>query len=172
MSISLYASAVPVIKQMLGSLDHILAKTETHVAATQSDPTALTSARLFADMFPLTRQVQIACDFAKAMAGRLSNSEVPRFDDSEQTLAELRALVAKTFDYVSSIEPSRFEGGEQREIVIRPGTEHERKFNGQTYLLSYAMPQFFFHITTTYDILRHNGVPLGKKDFLAGLAAA
>ncbi len=171
MSISLYASSVPVIKQMLASLDHILAKTEAHVAATQVDPARLTTAKLFEDMFPLTRQVQIACDFAKAMAGRLSNSEVPRFDDSEQTLPELRALVAKTLAYVGSIEPSRFEGGEQREIVIRPGTEHERKFNGQAYLLSYAMPQFYFHITTTYDILRHNGVPLGKKDFLAGAAA-
>ncbi|WP_283147624.1 DUF1993 domain-containing protein [Silvimonas soli] len=169
MSISLYAASVPVFKQMLGSLNDILAKAEAHATAKNIDPLVLLQSRLFPDMFALSKQVQIASDFAKGVSARLANVEVPAYEDTEQTFAELQARVAKTLAFVSSIEPSLFEGGETREIVLRPGTPKEKKFTGQAYLLSYGLPQFFFHVTTTYDILRSNGVELGKKDYMGAV---
>jgi uncharacterized protein len=166
MTLSMHAASVPVFRQMLGSLDNLLAKADSHAAERKIDPAALLQARLFPDMFPLLKQVQIACDFAKGVSGRLAGVELPVFDDSEQTFAELRALVAKTVAFVDGLDAARFDGSEDREIVLRPGTPKERRFVGQAYLLNYGLPQFFFHVTTAYALLRHNGVELGKKDYM------
>ncbi len=166
MTLSMHAASVPVFRQMLGSLDNLLAKAESHAAERKIDPAALLQARLFPDMFALLKQVQIACDFAKGVSGRLAGVELPVFDDSEQTFAELRALVAKTVAFVDGLDAARFDGSEDREIVLRPGTPKERRFVGQAYLLNYGLPQFFFLVTTAYALLRHNGVELGKKDYM------
>ncbi|MCY7313191.1 MAG: DUF1993 domain-containing protein [Pseudoxanthomonas sp.] len=162
----MYSASVPVFQQMLDSLDQLLAKAEAHVEARKLDPQALLQARLYPDMFPLLRQVQIACDFAKGVSGRLAGAEQPVFDDSETSFADLRALVARTLDFLGGLEPAAFEGSDTREIVLRPGTPKERKLAGQAYLLSYGLPQFFFHATTAYALLRHSGVEIGKRDFM------
>jgi hypothetical protein len=117
-------------------------------------------------MLPFTRQVQIAVDFAKGASARLAGVEIPQYDDTETTFAELQALLAKTLAFIGSITPDQVDGKEGIEIVLRPGTEKEKRLNGQAYLLSYALPQFFFHVTTAYDLLRHNGVEIGKRDFM------
>lgn len=166
MSDPLYTSSVPVFKQMLGALAAILAKAEAHAAERNIEPTALTQARLFPDMFPLGKQVQIACDFARGVSARLAGAEVPKFDDDEQTFAQLRDLIARTLGFIDGLAPAQFDGSAQREIVTRPGTPKERRFNGQAYLLSYGLPQFFFHVTTAYALLRHNGVEIGKRDYM------
>jgi hypothetical protein len=166
MTLSMHAASVPVFRQMLGSLDNLLAKAESHATERKIDPAALLQARLFPDMFPLLKQVQIACDFAKGVSGRLAGADLPVFDDSEQTFAELRALVAKTIAFISGLDATRFDGSEDREVVLRPDTPKERRFVGQAYLLNYGLPQFFFHVTTAYALLRHNGVELGKKDYM------
>jgi hypothetical protein len=166
MTTAIYANSVPVFKQMLGSLDELLAKAESHVADKKIDADALLQTRLFPDMFPFCRQVQIACDFAKSVPARLAGAEVPAYDDSEKTFAELRTRVAKTLAFVDGLAPEQFEGGEQREIVLRPGTPKEKRLVGQTYLMSYGLPQFFFHVTTAYALLRHNGVEVGKRDYM------
>ncbi len=166
MTISMHAASVPVFKQLLSALGEILAKAETHAADKKIDPNALLQARLFPDMFPLLRQVQIACDFAKGVCARLAGADVPVYDDKETTFEELRALVAKTIAYIDSLDAARFDGSESRDITLRPGTPKERRIAGQSYLLSYGLPQFFFHLTTAYALLRHNGVELGKKDYM------
>ena len=166
MSLSLYEVSVPVLKQMLGALGNILEKAEAHVAHKKLEPAALLQARLFPDMFPFTRQVQIACDFAKGMAGRLAGVDVPVEEDKEQGFAELRARVARTLAFVSALDAAKFQGAEARHIVLRPGTPKERSFNGQDYLLHYALPQFYFHMTTAYALLRHNGLEIGKLDYM------
>ena len=166
MTISMYAASVPVFQQMLGSLDGLLAKGEAHAIERKIDPQALLQARLFPDMFPLLRQVQIACDFARGVSSRLAGVELPAFDDQQQTFAGLRALIADTAGFVGSLEVARFEGSESREIVLRPGTPQERKIAGQAYLLNYGLPQFFFHVSTAYALLRHNGIEVGKRDYM------
>ncbi|MDQ3206292.1 MAG: DUF1993 domain-containing protein, partial [Pseudomonadota bacterium] len=123
-------------------------------------------ARLYPDMFSFQRQVQIACDFARGVTARLAGVEVPSNDDSESSFAELRALVARTQAFVESVGPEQMHESEQREIVTRPGTPKERRFDGQTYLLSYGLPQFFFHANAAYALLRHNGVEIGKRDYM------
>ena len=165
-SLSMYAASVPVVKQMLGALGKILEKAEAHVAAKKLEPAALLQARLFPDMFTFTRQVQIACDFAKGLSGRLADVPLPAFEDTEQSFAELRARVARTLAFVEGLEASRFEGSEARTIVLRPGTPQERSFEGRDYLLHYALPQFYFHVTTAYALLRHNGLEIGKLDYM------
>ena len=163
----LYSASVPVFKKMLNALDAILAKTEEHVAAKKIEPDALLQARLFPDMFPFVRQVQIACDFAKSVPARLAGVDVPSYEDNERTFAELRARIAKTLAFHAGIDAAKFAGSEGREIVLRAGTPRERKFaNGEAYLLSYGLPQFFFHLTTAYALLRHNGVEIGKGDYM------
>ena len=154
-TLSMYAASIPVFKQMLDSMNAVLAKAEAHAAAKNIDANALLQARLFPDMFPLIRQVQIAAEFARGVSARLAGVEAPKYEDNEQTFAALQALIAKSLD-----------GHEDREIILRPGTPKEKKFTGQAYLLSYALPQFFFHVTTTYAILRHNGVEVGKRDYM------
>ena len=166
MTLSMHAASVPVFKQMLGSLADVLAKAEAHAADRKIDPNALLQARLFPDMFPLVRQVQIACDFAKSVPARLAGADVPAYEDTEQTFAELQARIAKTLAFIDGLDAKAFDGSEQREIVLRPGTPKERAIGGQAYLLNYGLPQFFFHATTTYALLRHNGVEVGKKDFM------
>ncbi|HEY6986704.1 MAG TPA: DUF1993 domain-containing protein [Rhodanobacteraceae bacterium] len=163
----LYSASVPMFQQMLGALDKILGKTEKHVADHKIEPDALLQARLFPDMFPFVRQVQIAADFAKSVPARLAAVEVPSYEDNERTFAELRARIAKTLAFAGSVDAAKFAGCEGREIVLRPGTPRERRFaGGESYLLSYGLPQFFFHLTTAYALLRHNGVELGKKDYM------
>ena len=166
MSISIHAASVPVFQQLLGGLKDNLAKADTHVIDKKIEAEALLRARLFPDMFPLIRQVQIACDFAKGVSARLAGVDVPVYDDKEQTFTELQALVEKTLNFIGSLPTQAFDGSETREIVIRPGTPKERRFAGQAYLLSYGLPQFFFHVTTAYALLRHSGVELGKRDFM------
>jgi len=166
MSISMYSSSVPVFRQMLNALNEVLAKAEAHATAKSIEPSALLQARLFPDMFPLFRQVQIAADFAKSVPARLANIDVPAYDDTEQSFADLRARISKTLAFIDGIQPEQFDGSEQLEIVLRPGTPKEKKLSGQTYLLHYGLPQFFFHVTTAYAILRHNGVEIGKRDFM------
>ena len=166
MTVSMHAASVPVFQQMLGSLDALLSKAEAHAAERKIDPDALLHARLFPDMFPLLRQVQIACDFAKGVSGRLAGAELPVFDDKETSFADLHALIAKTLAFIGGLDAAQFDGSETRDIVLRPGTPKERKIGGQAYLLSYGLPQFFFHVTTSYALLRHNGVEVGKRDYM------
>jgi hypothetical protein len=166
MTISMHAASVPVFKQMLGSLVSILEKAETYAEERKIDPAVLLQLRLFPDMFPLVRQVQIACDFAKGVTARLANAEVPAYDDTEQTIEQLKVRVERTIAFVDSFDASRFEGAEEREIVTRPGTPKERRFSGQDYLLTYGLPQFFFHVTTAYALLRHSGLGIGKRDYM------
>jgi uncharacterized protein len=166
MTISMYAASVPVFQQMLGALGNILAKAEAHAAQKKIEPNALLHARLAPDMFTFTRQVQIACDFARGVSARLAGAEVPVYEDKEQSFEELRALVATTIGFIGGLDASSFDGSEQREIVTRPGTPRERIFSGQAYLLTYGLPQFFFHVTTAYALLRHNGIEIGKRDYM------
>lgn len=167
MTITLYAASVPVFKQMLGSVSDLLQKTEAHAAAKNIDPNAYLQARLYPDMFPLLRQVQIAGDFARGVSARLAGMDVPKVDDSlATTFADLRAMLADTVAFIDGIPADKINGQEARDIVLRPGTPKERKFNGQDYLLHFGLPQFFFHVTTTYAILRHNGIEIGKRDYM------
>jgi hypothetical protein len=166
MTDAIYASSVPVFKQMLGGLSAVLAKAETHAVEKNIEPTAFTQARLFPDMFPLSKQIQIACDFARGVSARLAGVEVPKYDDNERTFGELRELIASSLLFVDSLTEAQFKDAAQREIVLRPGTPKERRFDGQAYLLSYGLPQFFFHVTTAYALLRHNGIEIGKRDYM------
>ena len=166
MSNLIQAAAVPVFKQMLGGLNDVLAKAEAHAEARKIEPPALLQARLFPDMFSLIRQVQIACDFASGVCARLAGAEVPSYDATEQSFADLQARIGKTLAFVEGLSVAQFEGAAERVIVTRPGTPKERHFNGQDYLLHYGLPQFFFHVTTAYALLRHNGVEVGKKDYM------
>lgn len=166
MTISLYAASVPVFQQMLGSLSAILAKAEAHATAKNIAPEALLQSRLFPDMFPLQRQVQIAADFARGVSARLAGVEVPKFEDNEQSFADLQVLLEKTLAFLAGFTPAQIDGNETREIITRPGTPKEKRFSGQAYLLSYGLPQFFFHVTTVYALLRHNGLEVGKRDYM------
>ena len=166
MTISLYAASVPVFQQMLNALSDVLKKAEAHASAKNIDQSVFLQARLYPDMFPLVRQVQIAVDFAKGVSARLAEVDLPKYDDTETTFAELQALIAKVLAYIGEIKPEQINGKEGIEIVTRPGTPKEKRFSGQAYLLSYGLPQFFFHVTTTYALLRHNGVEVGKRDYM------
>ncbi|MER0216601.1 MAG: DUF1993 domain-containing protein [Nitrosomonas sp.] len=162
----MYKTSVPVFKQLLTSLSAILTKAETYAAENKFEPAVLLNARLYPDMFPLIRQVQVAADFAKSVSARLAGVEVPAYEDNEQTFADLQARIAKTLSFIESLTPAQFEGSETRDIVLRPGTPKEKKMIGHNYLINYGLPQFFFHVTTAYAILRHNGLDVGKGDFM------
>ncbi|QAU33740.1 DUF1993 domain-containing protein [Janthinobacterium sp. 17J80-10] len=166
MSISMYAASVPLLKQILQSLDAILGKAESHASARKIDPAVLLQARLYPDMFPLVKQVQIASDNAKGIAARLAGVGVPSFADTEQTFAELQARIAKTLDFINAIQPEQVNGSEARDVVVYKGSPYEMQFQGQTYLIHFGLPNFLFHVTTAYAILRHNGVEIGKDDFI------
>lgn len=165
MTISMYAASVPVFKQMLGSLSDLIDKADVHAAERKIDPNALLQARLFPDMFPLLRQIMIAADFAKGACARLAGVEVPKYEDTEQSFSELKARIAKTVAFIDTLPASDIDGSEERDITTSAGP-NSKSFKGQRYLLHYALPQFFFHVTTAYAILRHNGVEVGKKDFM------
>lgn len=166
MTLSMHAASVPVFQQMLAALGGVLTKAETHATERKIDPAALLHARLFPDMLPLVRQVQIACDFANGVCARLAGAEVPSYEDGDQGFAELQQRIGATLAFIGGLDVARFESSEEREIVLRPGTPKERRIGGQAYLVSYGLPQFFFHVTTAYALLRHNGVEIGKKDFM------
>jgi uncharacterized protein len=162
----MYTNSVPVLKQMLNSMHAILELAEAHATSKKIEPAALLQARLYPDMFPLMRQVQIACDFARGITARLGGMEIPSFGDKQVTFGELQELIRQSLAFIESVSPAKFDGSEAREIVLRPGTPKEKKLSGQAYLSNYGLPQFFFHVTTTYAILRHNGIEIGKKDFM------
>jgi len=162
----LQQASVPVFKQMLGGLADVLSKAEAHAAARNIDPQVLLQSRLYPDMFALLRQVQVACDFAKGVSARLAGAEVPSVADDETSFSQLQTRIQSTLAFLDSLPAAGFETAGEREIVLRPGTPKERRFAGQAYLLSYGLPQFFFHVTTAYAILRHNGIELGKKDYM------
>ena len=167
MSLSMHAASVPVFQQMLAALAGVLAKAEAHAAERKIDPAALLQARLFPDMFPLARQVQIACDFATACRRGSRGADVPAYEGGDDDLRRPAAAHRRDAGLHRLGWTRRdFEGSEAREIVLRPGTPKERRISGQAYLLAYGLPQFFFHVTTAYDLLRHNGVEIGKKDFM------
>ena len=163
---AMYSNSVPVFKQLLTALKTILAQADAHAAAKSIEPEAFLRARLYPDMFPLVQQVQIAADFARGVSARLASAEVPTYDGNEKSFADLDALLTRTLVFIEGLDASRFEGGETRSIVLRPGTPKEKKLSGQAYLASYGLPQFLFHVTTAYAILRHNGLPVGKRDFM------
>ncbi|MFM9835075.1 MAG: DUF1993 family protein [Methylophilaceae bacterium] len=165
--LTMYDFTIPPLKLTLNNLSHILKKGEAHATAKEIEPTVFFNARLFPDMFPLSRQVQIATDMSKGGAARLAGVEIPSYEDNETTFADLQARITKTLTFIDSITPALFEGAEKRniELMVR---KHKMEFTGQDYLLKWVMPNVFFHVTTAYDILRHNGVELGKPDFLRG----
>jgi hypothetical protein len=161
----MYQASTPCFARMLRNLSSIIDKAEAHCAAKKIEPAALTGARLFPDMFAFTRQVQIACDTAKGAVARLAGAEIPKHEDTEQTFAELKARIAKTLDFIESVPAAKIDGSEEREVVLQMRSG-ERRFKGMQYLLGHAYPNLYFHVTTAYNILRHNGVELGKIDFL------
>ncbi|MBV8048188.1 MAG: DUF1993 domain-containing protein [Paludibacterium sp.] len=167
MSFSMYDASVPVFKHMLCSMSAILRKAAAHAEAKKIAPEALLNARLFPDMYPLTRQVQIATDQAKGCVSRLAGVEIPSYEDTETTFDELQARIAKTLAYLDGLSPAQFDGSESRDITLTVRGE-PMTFKGAHYLLQWVFPNFYFHLTTAYDILRHNGVEVGKRDFLAG----
>ncbi len=162
----IYTSSIPVFKQMLGGLSAVLAKAEAHATAKKIDPQALLQSRLYPDMFTLLRQVQVACDFAKSVSARLAGAEVPKTEDNEQSFADLQARIAGVLAFIDGLGAAQFDAAATREIVTQAGTPKEKRFTGQSYLLNYGLPHFFFHTTTAYSILRHNGVEVGKKDYI------
>jgi uncharacterized protein len=165
MPISMYQVSVPVFVQGLNALNGVLDKALAHVAAKNLDPNALLQARLYPDMFPLTRQVQLVSDFAKGPVARLAGSEPTAWTDDEATFEALKARIEKTLAYVKGFKPEQIDGSEDRDVtVVRRGESFT--FKGQEYLLGQALPNFYFHLTTAYAILRHNGVEIGKRDFL------
>ena len=165
MSLSLYDVSIPVFTLSLNNLSAILDKAESHAETKKVDPKVIPQARLIVDMLPLSAQVQIACDTAKGAAARLAGVEVPKHEDTEATLEELRARVTKTLDFLKTIKPEQLQGAETREIVLQ-FPQKTLKFNGLNYLTNFALPNFFFHVTMAYALLRKNGVDLGKRDFL------
>jgi hypothetical protein len=165
MSLSMYQASVPAFLNSLKALAKILDKAEAHATSRKIDPTVLLQMRLSPDMFALTRQVQLAADFAKGGSGRLAGVELPKYEDTETSFAELKARITKTIDFITSLKPAQIEGSETREITIPIGGQ-PRAFTGQSYLVDFAIPNFYFHVTTAYDILRHAGVEIGKRDFL------
>ena len=162
----IYTTSIPVFKQMLGGLQEVLRNAEANVLDKKIDPNALLQARLFPDMFPLLRQVQVATDFAKGVSARLAGVEVPKVEDTEQTFSDLQARIVTVLTFVEGLDPGKFADAATREIVTQAGTPKEKRFTGESYLLNYGLPHFFFHTTTAYAIVRHNGVAVGKKDYI------
>jgi hypothetical protein len=162
----MYTNSVPVFKQLLTALKIMLAQADAHAAANSIEPDAFLQARLYPDMFPLIKQVQSAADFARGISARLSAVDVPNYEGKEKSFADLDELLTQTMKFLDSVNTAKFEGSEANEIVLRPGTPKEKKLSGQAYLSNYGLPQFLFHVTTAYAILRHNGLTIGKRDFM------
>ncbi|MGA7810436.1 DUF1993 domain-containing protein [Bradyrhizobium sp.] len=161
-----YDATVPAFLQMLGSLSGLLNKAEAYCEARKIQPEVLLSARLYPDMLPLTKQIQIACDFAGKSCARLTGSEVPTTPDTERSFEELRQRIAKTIDYVKSFKPAQFEGADAKDVTFPAGSNTNLTLKGQEYINRIAFPNFYFHAATAHGILRHNGVEIGKRDFL------
>lgn len=168
MTISMYQASIPVLINRLNALSQVLAKAEENAAARKIDPNVFLSARLAPDMLTLTQQVQIASDNAKGIASRLAGREIPSYEDNETSFAELQERIAKTVRYLESFAPADIDGSEERpvEMRLRGGPV---KFTGQQYLLNFGLANFYFHVVAAYAILRHNGVPLGKADFIGSI---
>ena len=165
MSITIYDAAIPQFVRMLHNLAAMLKKGEAHAAESGTEAASLIEARLAPDMFPLARQVQIATDGVKACGARLAGVEAPSFPDTETTFPELQERLAKTIAFLEGLSAPAFDGAETRTITFKLRGE-QASFSGRDYLFQFVMPNFYFHVTTAYDILRHNGVPLGKRNFL------
>jgi hypothetical protein len=165
MPLTMYQASVPVFVQQLEALSTVLDKAEAHAAARKIDPAVLLSARLFPDMFPLVRQVQIACDFAKGASARLAGVEVPAWEDNERSFGDLRTRIRRTIEFIGMLKPAQIDDSERRTITIKIAGKPVT-FEGQPYLVNFALPNFYFHATVAYAILRHNGVELGKRDFV------
>jgi hypothetical protein len=163
--LSIYDATIPPLKRALSNLAAILKKGEEYADAKKVDDQVLLNSRLFVDMYPLTRQVQIATDMSKGAGARLAAIEIPKYEDNETSFAELQARIAKTVAFLDSINPEQLVGGEVRDITITI-RKADIKFSGQDYLLKWVLPNVYFHVTTAYNILRHNGVELTKQDFL------
>jgi uncharacterized protein len=165
MNISMYQASVPRFANILGNLSGILDKAQAHIDARKIDPATLPNYRLFPDMLPMTTQVQIACDTAKGAVARLAGVDIPSFEDNEKTIADLKARIAKTIAFIQSVPAAKIDGTEDKEIVLKRG-DKETRYKGMQFLLGHAVPNFYFHVTTTYNILRHNGIEIGKRDYL------
>ena len=163
---SFHDSAVPAYLQTLHSLSNVLKKAEDHASAKKIEPAALLGARLFPDMLPLTRQVQLMCDFAAKGCARLTHSEVPSTPDTETSFAELKQRLAKTIDYVKSFKPEQFEGADTKDVTFPAGPDKSITMKGQQFLSAFSLPNFYFHCATAHGLLRHNGVEIGKRDFM------
>jgi len=171
MSISMSSASLPILDSMLANLSHLLDKAQKSAEGRRFDPSVLTQYRLAPDMLPFTRQVLIACDAAKNGVARLTGLEAPKFDDTESTLAELRERIQKTRAWLETVPADRLDGTEDRDITFPVGREATRTLKAEAYLKHWMLPNFFFHITMVYAILRHNGVDLGKADYLTGAPA-
>ena len=165
MSISMYQASIPALVHMLGNLDAILARAAAHAEAKKIDPSVLVESRLYLDMFPLARQVQIASDMAKGCGARLAGQEPPKYEDTEASFPELSARIRKTIAYLEALDAEAIDGSAERAITLKL-RDASVTFQGMAYLLNFVLPNFYFHVTTTYAILRHNGVELGKQDYL------
>jgi uncharacterized protein len=168
MSLSMYQASAPRFANTLKNLSAILEKAQAHCEAKKIDPLAITSFRLFPDMFPLNRQIFIATDTAKGAVARLAGIEIPKYEDTEQTIVELRARIAKTVDFVLSVPAAKIDGSADKDIAMKAGGK-DVTWKGAQYLLGHAYPNFYFHSTTAYNILRHNGIEVGKRDFLGAI---
>ena len=165
MTISMFQASVPRLINVLNNLSHILDKAQAHIDAKKIDASALIQFRLFPDMLNFTRQVQIASDTAKGVVARLAGVEIPAYEDNEQSIADLKARIAKTIAFIQGFKPEQIDGTEDKDIITKRG-EKETHYKGMQFLLGHAIPNVYFHITTAYAILRHNGVEVGKRDYL------
>jgi uncharacterized protein len=165
MSVDLYDVSIPIFTLSLNNLASILDKAASHAEEKKVDPKALPATRLIVDMLPLSAQIQIACDTAKGAAARLAGTQIPKHEDTEATIPELKARVAKTLEFIKTIKPEQLRGAETREVILQL-PQGPLKFTGLNYLTNFALPNFFFHMTMAYALLRKNGVELGKRDFL------
>ena len=165
MAISMYQASAPRFANTLKNLSAILGKAQAHCEARKIDPLVLSASRLYPDMFALARQVQIACDSAKGAVARLAGVEIPKHEDTEKTFEELQARIARTLEFIATVKPAQVDGSEEKEVVLKLQGK-DVPFNGLQYLLGFAWPNFYFHATTVYAILRHNGVEVGKRDFI------
>ena len=163
---SFYEASVPAFLQILGSLAGILTKAEAHCKAKNIQPDVLLGARLYPDMLPLSKQIQLACDFAAKGCARLTHSEVPSTPDTEKTFEELKTRLAKTIDYLKTFKPAQFEGADARDVTFPAGPNTNITVKGQEFVNRFAFPNFYFHAAIAHGILRHNGVEIGKRDFL------
>ncbi|MCJ7555812.1 MAG: DUF1993 domain-containing protein [Gammaproteobacteria bacterium] len=165
MSISVYDQSIGSMSRMLNNLDLIVGKAEAYAADNDIDPSVLLNARLYPNMRTFIFQIQVATDIAKSCSARLSGNDVPKWEDNETTFADVHARIKKTLDYIATFKPEQFEGSETREITLKL-RDRTVEFTGQTYLLGFVLPNFYFHMTTAYALLRHNGLNIGKIDFI------